>query len=226
MLRDDVAWLAARADGAPKIIKSQNDLNGVGTLIRDARAMAKKANDARVAEKEPFLSGGRDVDSFFKTLTDRLDRISQFFQKIADEYQRAVAVEARRKAEEEARKARQEEEARLAQAMAAREANRDKHAEQHTAKAEAAGFAAERAEAVANTSAADLTRQRLDSGVLATSKEAWTFEITDFDAVPLDKLRPYFTRAHVEQAVRLAVKQGRRELAGVRIYEDIKASFR
>lgn len=192
----------------------------------DARALARQANTTRVAEKEPFLTAGRGVDTFFKTMTDRIDRISTFFQKIADDHQRAVAAEARRKAEEEARKAREEEEKRLAQALAAKEANRDKHAEQHTAKAEAAGERADQAEAIANASAADLTRQRLDSGVLASSQEKWTFEITDFDAIPLDKLRPYFNRAHVEQAVRLAVKQGHRDLAGVRIFEDIKASFR
>src|SRR6202035_4382141 len=53
--------------------------------------------------------------------------------------------------------------------------------------------------------AADLTRQRLDSGVLPTSKEAWTFEITISTRSRLTKLRWYFTRAHVEQAIRVAV---------------------
>jgi hypothetical protein len=225
-LRHSLECLASRATAAPREIKSQDDLRVIGTLIIDARDLAKKATLARVAEKEPFLTAGREVDTFFKTITDRLDRISQFFQKLADDHQRAVAAEARRKAEEEARAAREEEAHRLALAAKAEDANREKHAEQHTAKAEAAGFAADRAEATANASAAALTRQRFDSGVLATSKEAWAFEVIDFDAIPLDKLRPYFTRAHIEQAIRMAVKMGHRELAGVRIFEDIKASFR
>jgi len=191
-----------------------------------ARAVGKHLEAVRVAEKEPFLVGGREVDSFFKVMTDRVFRIVQVFQKIADDHQRAVAAEARRKAGEEARRARLEESDRLRRAEEAKVANRDRNSEQHLAKAEAAGFAAEQAEATAAASAADLTRQRLDAGGLATSKEAWAFEIIDLGAIPLDVLRPYLKRDAIEAALRMAIKMGLRSMPGVRIFEDVKADFR
>jgi hypothetical protein len=226
VLQEAVADLAARADATRRTINSKDDLDAVGIIVRDTRLLESRADKARVTEKEPFLSAGREVDAFFKVMTDRLGRISQFFRKIADDYQRAVVIEARRKAEEEARKARAEEDARLAAATAALEAGRDKHAGQHTAKAEEAGQKATQAEATANAGAAELTRQRLDSGVLATSKEEWTFEITDLEEINFNDLKPYFKHEHIEQAIRAAVKLGRRSFAGVRIFKIIKANFR
>ena len=75
-------------------------------------------------------------------------------------------------------------------------------------------------------SAADLSRQRTASGALATAKTEWVFEITDYDAIPLDKLRSYIKRDAIEAAIRMAIKMGNRELPGVRIFEDVKALIR
>ena len=59
-LRELVAAMGARADGVPRTpIKSQTDFDIVGTLIKDASALAKKADATRVAEKDPYLAGGR-----------------------------------------------------------------------------------------------------------------------------------------------------------------------
>ena len=211
---------------APRAIKGDGDLDVVGTIVKDAGDLARKVEGVRKAEKEPFLQGGRDVDAFFKTFTDRLERIRVTFQTIGDDYTRAKAAEARRVAEEAARKAREEEAARMELARKAAEDNRGKHAEQHIAKADEAELRAEAAETIAKSSAADLTRTRTASGTLATAKTEWTFEIENYDAIPVDKLRTYIKRDAIEAAIRLFVKMGNRELAGVRIFEDVKASFR
>lgn len=225
-LASRVEAIATRANTAPRVIKSDADLNEIGVLIRDTRSLAKEADQSRTAEKAPHLQAGRDVDAFFKAHADRLDRISGAFQKIADDHARAVAAKARRKAEEEARKAREEAERQAEIARRAEEANRAKTADKHEARADAALAQAEQAEAVAAAPAADLVRSRMDSGLLSTATTTLAFEITNYDAIPLNSIRAYFKRDAVEAAIRLAMKMGVRELEGVRFYEDVKASFR
>jgi hypothetical protein len=225
-LRELVGDIAERANSTPKAIKSQADFDLIGTLIKDANELTKKVEGVRVTEKEPYLKGSREVDSFFKALADRLSRVTSVFQKLADDHQRAIVAEARRKAEEAARLARYEEEKRLMLLAKAEKENRAKHAEQHAAKAEEAAEQARHAELVVNARAADLARQCLDSGIVASSRESWTFEITDYDAISFDQLRQYLKREHVEQAIRQAIKMGHRNLAGVRIFESTKATFR
>lgn len=223
-----VEAIATRANLAPKAIATDTDLNTIGALIRDTRELSGETDKKRESEKRPYLQAGRDVDAFFKVFTDRLDRISTVFKKIADDHARAVAAEARRRAEDEARKAREEADRQAEIARRAEEANRLKTAEKHEAKAEAAEQRAEQAEAVAASSAADLVRSRTDSGILSTARTEWAFEITDYDAIPLDKLRPYLKREHVEQAIRAFVKLQKQAAAlpGVRVFEDVKSSFR
>jgi len=220
--------IAARANGAPRKITTDADLDVVGAIVVDASALVRKAEAHRKDEKDEFLRSGRDVDAFFKNFIDRIDRIKQAFQAIADIYQREKVAEARRLAEEVARKARDEEERQREIARRADEANRAKTADKHGAKADEAAAIADEAEALAASSAADLTRTRTASGTLATAKTEWAFEITDYEVVPLDKLRPYLKRDAVESAIRALVKvhQDKSPMTGVRIFQDIKASFR
>jgi hypothetical protein len=225
-LRHDVEKIADRANVAPRKIATEDDLDVVGTLVKDARALFKKTDGIRTEVKAPHLEACRTVDTYFATLTDRLKRIGDTFQKLGDDYQRTIAAEAKRKAEATAREAREEQMRRDQAAAKAEEEGRLKHAAQHDAKAQDAAERAEQAEAVANSSAADLTRTRTASGTLATAKTEWAFEIVQFEAIPLDKLRSYIKRDAVEAAIRMAVEMGNRELPGVRIFEDVKASFR
>lgn len=224
----EVEALADRANAAPRQINDDADFDTVGTLAKDAGALVRRVDGFRKTEKEPYLQAGREVDGFFGAMTDRLDRIKAAFQKIADDHMRAKAAEERRRREEEARKAREEEERQREIARRAEEANRAKTAEKHDAKADALAEKAAIAEASAQASAADLTRTRTASGTLATARTEWAFEITDVDAIPLDKLRPYLPRAEIEKAIRAYVRfhKDAAPLAGVRIFEDVRASFR
>lgn len=227
-LAKKVEAIAVRANTAPRKIETDDHLATIGKLVVDTRALFKDADKAREAEKEPFLKGGREVDAFFSVFKDRLDRIGRAFQQISDDHARAVAAKRRAEAEAAAKAAREEAERQAEIARRAEEANRTKTAEKHGARAGEAERAAEAAEAVASSSAADLVRERLDTGVLSTARTEWTFEITDYAAIPLDILRPYMKREHVEQAIRALVKiqKNATSVPGVRIFEDTKASFR
>lgn len=223
-----VEALAQRATAAPRKITSEQDLEVVGSIVKDAGELSRSIDKDRKREKEPHLQAGRDVDAFFGIFTARLDRIREVFQRAADDHARAKAEEIRRKAIEDARKARDEADRQAEIARRAEEANRPKSAEKHEAKAEAAIVIAEQAEAVASLGAADLTRQRLGSGMLSSAKTEMTFEVTGYAAIPLNDLRPYLKREHVEQAIRAFVKfhSDKTPLPGVRIFADVKATFR
>ncbi len=220
---------------APKKIKNDADLDAVGKIVIATRALAKKVEDARVTAKEPFLTGGRDVEAFFastfgqavkKPLTGRLGRIMETFQKIGDDYAAEKAAKERAEAQARADKLRKEEEARLELARKAEEAGRAKTSVNHQAKAEISALQAAEAEAVANAPAADLVRTETESGLTVSAKTPWDFEITDYDKIPLDNLRPYFKRDDVEKALRFAVRQGARQIPGVRVFQNTKATFR
>lgn len=225
-LAADVDAIAVRANDAPRAVTSDDDLGRVGDLVKDVRLVAKRVDAARVAEKEPHLTAGREIDAFFKGMAERLDRIGKTLESRATEYQRAKAAEERRRREEEARKAREEEERQREIAARAAEANRSASAAKAEHKAEVAGERAREAEAAAQAKAADLTRTRSETGTVATARTEWAFELIDATAIPLEPLRPYIPRADLEKAIRSFVRMGGRELAGVRIYEDVRASFR
>ncbi len=222
---------------APKKIKNDADLDAVGKIVIATRALAKKVEDARVTAKEPFLTGGRDVETFFastfgqavkKPLTGRLGRIMEAFQAIGDAYAEEKAAKERAEAQARADKLRKEEEARQELARKAEEAGRAKTAVNHEAKAEISALQAAEAEAVANAPAADLVRTETESGLTVSAKAPWIFEIieAEYDTIDLLKLRPYFSRDAVEKAIGFAVRQGLREISGVKISQKTKATWR
>lgn len=217
--------IAERANALPRKVESDEDLGPVGDIIVDASALSKEIEKARKAEKEPHDRAGKEVQAFFLPLKDRLDRISTAFQTASDEYQRQKAAAARRAAEEEARKLREEEERLRREAD---EAKRPATADRKLDKAEEIADQREEAEARAAATNADLTRIRTDTGVTAGTRTVWNFQITDYDAIPLDKLRPFLKREHVEGAIRsmVNIQKGSTKLDGVRVFEDIKSTFR
>ncbi len=225
-LFDSVEAIADRANNGPREIKSGDDLDACGKLVKDAGALWKKADTARKDEKQPYLDAEREVDDFFRDALARLKRIKDAFEGVGTAYQRKVDAEKRRAAEEEAQRLRDEESARLAEAAKAAAENRAPIAEVQEALAEDAGDRAARAEEVAHASAADLTRTTTTSGITVSASSPWTFEITDYAAINLNDLRPYFKREDVEKAIRLAVKQGLRHHIGINIFQDVKARFR
>ncbi len=177
-------------------------------LLAEVDGLAKRAN---AAPRE--IRTDADLDEVARLVTDA----------------RAKAAEARRKAEEEAAKARAEAQRQREIAERASEAARVKAASRAEDRAGNAEARAEAADRIAAAPAADLIGQTTTaSGATATGKTIWSYEVTDYDLIPLDLLRPYLKREHVEAAIKQFVKfhNSTKPLAGVRIFEDIRASIR
>lgn len=199
-------------------------------FVKQVAANVKDLDKIRVAEKEPYLQGGRTVDGFFKAVMDKLDKVKREVEGRLQKHLRAVAEAERRRREEEERRAREEAEAaRRAAEEAAAKLQSEQDLSEAVAKEEAARLAqaeAARKAQYADAKPADLARTRSDYGSLATLRTEWVGEIVDRDALDLDPLRPHLPQDSLEKALRSYVKAGGRVLRGAKIYESSKAVVR
>ena len=78
----------------------------------------------------------------------------------------------------------------------------------------------------AGTRAVD-AKVRTESG-LVSSRQGWKFSVDDLSQVPLETLRPYLAADAIDKAIGkyVGIHKGAGKLAGVRIYQDTKATFR
>lgn len=213
----------AEAAKVPPVIEDDEDLELLTATVPKLRGAAKRCNELRDQTKRPHLDAGRVIDTWFKALEKRMTDLQAALEKRGKLYldKKRAAEAARRRAEE----AKQREEAERLQQEAARAAAAGQ-ADQAAIAAAAAAEAESHAERESvPVRAADLARTTTTAGT-ATLGEVWCFEIADFDKIDLNALRPYLKRDDIEKAIRAFVRAGRRELAGVRIYQDTRAQFR
>jgi hypothetical protein len=156
------------------------DDDEVWAAVSDNMALVDKLNQEierqREATKKPFWEGGKLVDRWFKGITDSLAAPMQTLQQRCNDYvnrkaeakRKAAAAEAARLqaiADEEAAKAR----------AALRSSSPD--AGQALGTAADAATQARKATDLATGKAADLTRTHTDSGVTASAKTTWGYEV-------------------------------------------------
>lgn len=225
---DSIEAVAKEAGEMPKRVESDEDDQKVSTVVAAARVIAKKVEAARVMEKEPYLAAERGVDGFFKPLQQRLDRIMVVLSERVTAYKRAKDErerQARRAAEIEARRA--AEEARLAAEQAAAAGRTDDAMAELTDAIKSEGEADDHKQA-AGAKSADLTRTRAEGGTMSTLRGRWTFELLDYDVLPLEQLRPFFDQKAIESALQkmATVQKDRAKLEGVRFFEEKKALIR
>lgn len=221
-----VEALAFRANSIPQELPDEAAVLAAGDIGAEAARFIKHADAERAKEKAPYLRACREVDSFFATPIERATQIRAAMVNRVTAFNIAKAARERAARMEAERIARDEAEALRKEAEKAAAAGRVEDAMADIEDARRAEAQAREAAAHAAAPAADLTRTRSEAGTLVTTRTEWTFEIDDIDAVPLDKLRPYIKRDVIEQAVRAFIKQGHRQLHGVRIFQREVAQFR
>ena len=235
-LLDDYADLKRRAtaligafDRAPEVV-DDNSAGRVADSVKQIQAHVKKIEANRKDEKEPHLSAGRVVDTFFKSISDPLERAASQLKSRLTIYERAKAVAERRRREEEARRqrkeaARLEREARERERKAREEADLDAAIEaEEDAKQAAADAAAAQKQAVAKAAALHTTRG--DYGSASSLRTFWDFEYQDVREVDIVALRHHLPVDCFDKAIRSFVKAGGRELKGVRIFENTRSVVR
>lgn len=235
---------------APSVVEDDEDIGVLREIVKLCMAESKHAEALRVDTKEPYLTAGRVVDDYFSQLKAKVAKWQADLEARAKIYLDKKAAAERARREEEARRAQAEarrlaEEAAAAQAAAAqaqretalkaqqdaaaaREAeDRAREASVAAQAATTAAASATEAQRAAEAKPADMARTRAGGG-LSTLSAKWVFEITDFDKIDLEALRPFITKVDLEKALRrfVDVNKDSKPLAGVRIYADTNVSFR
>ncbi len=222
--------LLEAVERVPETIDDEDAAQRCTDFIKQLDACLKNTKAARVAEKEPYLNGGRLVDGWFAKISEPIDKAKAGLASRYTAFLRKKEEAERRAREEEERKARQEaERARREAEEAAAKAQNEVELDQAIAADEAARAAeaeAAKAEKQAGAKAADLSRTRGDYGAVGSLRTVWTFKDLDRGKLDLEALRAHLPSDALEKAVRSFIKAGGRELAGVEIYEDRTAVVR
>lgn len=223
-LADKLEDLALRANTAPKVVKSDEDLEVVAKLIKDVRAFRDEERKRFEVEKAPIRDAAAAVDSFFNAFKTRYENISRAMAERADAWQ----AEKDRKAREKAAAERAAAEAEAERQRKLKEKHEGgKRAVVAEVREEAAKNAAEAAGAAANAPVADLTRTQLD-GVTASGTREWYGVIKDYGNIDLNALRDSFLPAEIEKAIARHAKkhENRRPVAGVEFASRVKGVYR
>lgn len=228
--------LLAASERVPATVNNEETAKKVGDFIKQIGAAVKNADTARVAEKEPYLSGGRTVDGFFKVLiTDPLakakrdieDRLNQYLRKkTAEERQRREAEKRQRREEADrlAREAREQADKLISESLDSEAAlNAAVDAEEVAQQAQAD---AEVAAKTASANAAEMSRTRGNYGSLASLRTYWDFRDIYREKLNLEELRSHLPLDALEKAVRSYIKAGGRDLSGVTIFENTRTQVR
>jgi hypothetical protein len=226
-LLDRLDKLAARATDLPTVIKNEEHLTAVTAVVLEVRTLSGDERKAFKAEKEPWLTGSREVDTFFNTtFRDRIERMAEKLQRRCDDYAREQAAAQRAALAEQERKAKAEADRQAA--LAEKHAGTGRAA-QHETRAEVAESHAQAAGEAANAPVADLTRVRT-GGATVSGKETWVGKIEDFGKLQasLGPLGSYFKPDEIEGAVARMAKatQDRIALPGVKFETAISANIR
>jgi hypothetical protein len=208
--RDDLLDAVARFKGQHARIDDDETQGKAGDFAKQISAAIKQTKDAFTVAKKPFLDGGRAVESFFKTISEPLEKGLDEVRRPMNAY--ALRLEEQKRAEraEAARLAREESD-RIQRALAA---DRERAAAAVTIEqAIVAADTAERTEREATAKAADLTRNRGDLGSVSSLREYWDVEVQDISQVPPEFLAFDYAKA------RKHVLGGRvREIPGCRVF--------
>lgn len=208
--RARVASLLGAADRASAI---DNDTAGrCGELVKQIRAAVKVVEEAHVTTKAPYLAAGRAVDAAKNDIAGKLDDAKRGVEAKQSTYLREQ--EAIRQAEvrrqREAEEARRREEAERARAVEA--------TEERTA------------EPVEFDPPPPIEPERTvirgDYGAAVSGTKVWHSQVTDYEVAFISVANNAKVREAIDTAIKALVRGGVREIEGVRIWSDIKASNR
>lgn len=219
------------------VIRSDFQQQEAVEALRGLKGLQKEVESSRSAVKAPVLDLGKRIDATAKTFLETVDaEVLRLTRLVTDHEaeQRRKAQEAERKrleAEAEARRVeqtrlaelrRQEEEARRVEQAAATESQR-LAAEERRREIEAQAQR-EEDEAKLRRASAPVTLEAPKPAGVSVS-QPWTFEVLDVRAFAA--AHPDLVEINVRRSAVLGkIREGAREMAGLRIYQETKVGVR
>lgn len=217
---------AAAFKALPSVLGNDEDLAAARDAVKESNDILAEAKRKHEAEKAPYLKSGRDVDAFFNAgIRDRLaplksqatDAVGIYLEK----QRLAREAEAKARAEAEAAEA-----AALAEKAAALEAEgRVREADAIMSAAVGAEEASAQARSFSSLSSSDQSRISLGDGS-ASVRTVKDFRNVRRDELDLEKLRPFFSEAAINDAIKRFMATGQTSLKGVEFYDKPRATIR
>ena len=188
------------------VISSDMDLSYAGELLKQIRDYTKEIDKIRTGLVKPLNDHVKMINGRFKPQTEEAEKLDAQLSakmKVYNDTQRARR-EAEAKAAQEAEANRLREAAEAAEIASAFEEVPDE---------QPAKILMAMADKVETTIAKPM--QTFRSGAAkSTFSDVWRYEITDVTKIPREYLEPSAA------AIKQAIKDGTREIAGIRIYRD------
>ena len=219
-------------------VRDEESLNLAVMLGGNAKKIAKAIDAKRkeiILEPAEFVKG---VNAMCKMITDSLDEAERVTKAKIGQHQARIEME-RRKQEEAARKAAVELQAKLqAEADEANRKAREEAARIAEEEARKAGAKKAEIEAARKKAEDDARKHEIQAPTVvapvipetqravrteegsAHQRRVWSYEVMDAALIPVEY------KIVNEQSIRDAIKMGIREIAGVRIFEEVKTVFR
>ena len=209
--RDRMAALIGASDRA--VATDEESAGRCGELVKQIRAAAKVIEGAHETAKAPYLAAGRAVDS---AKNDAIGPLNAAKAKVEAKQTQFVREENARR-EAEARRAREAEEAR-------------RRAEWERQQEEAAATRAVEAPAPPPVPVAVIEPERQiirgDYGAAVSAQKTWLSQVEDYEVAFIAVANNEKVREAIDKAIANQVRGGVREIAGVRIWSDVKVSNR
>ncbi len=207
----------------PEVVNNEEEAQPVTDYIKAVKSLKKSVTEAHKKEKAPFLEAGRIADTWKKNYEIKIENLAAKAEKPLQVFLVKKQEEERQRQLDIARKAREDAE-RLA------EQAREHEAEGINDTAEDLMDAAMQSEGKAQaiqSSALDVKgRVRSSMGASASQKITWTGEIESVAAIDLNALKEYFTEDHIQTAINKAVRDGKRQIVGVKIHKKTSLNIR
>lgn len=228
VLKNDFADLAVEVEAlvavlkaGPKVVKSTDHFSSIGALSNAASTLIARLEAVRKAETDPMFRAQKDIKAHFDLMADAIGLALTPLTRAANDYTRAELVRLQQERDEKARKLREQE-----KALRVKAEGEGATAATAAGKAEALSVRAEELETALKPG--DVLSTCISGGGTASASSKWTYEITDYDSIDLEKLRPFLSREAVEVALRSVVRiqKGNTSITGVRVFETVQANFK
>lgn len=204
----------------PEAIEDELVAGQVTERIKRIKGIRKQVEVAHKEVKAPYLECGRAVDGWKTKLEAQIEAHEKAATKPLDAFLAKKAQEERERRLAFAKQQQEEADRLAAEARKHQEAGiQDTAVELATASAQAEATANRVAISAVTKKSNELAKSYSSTGSTASQRVAWVGEVIDVAAIDLEKLRPFFTLAEIEKALKAFVRNGGRECAGALIEE-------
>ena len=201
----------------PEEISEDEEAGKLTDYIKSLKILRGEIDDIHKKEKKPFWDAGKAADEWRNNYFKDIDALVTKASAPVLKWNKKKEEEERQRQLEIARKAREEAEKLAAEAEAHAKEGIDDTANDLIC---AAIEEEAKADMISDNAYHGVTGRTKGGYSSAANRKPWTGVLDSRAALDLDALRNYFTEAELNKAIKAAVRDGKREIRGARIFQE------